>query len=51
MITAVRNAARYIGIRFAGMRLFKTAAPGTAKNAAPAEIGGNGIVKPATGVP
>jgi len=49
VITAAQNAARCIGIRFAGMRLFRTAAPGTVRNAAPAGIGGNGIVKTATG--
>ncbi len=37
--------ARYIGIHFVGMKLFKTAAPGIVKNVAPAVIGGSGIVK------
>jgi len=49
--TVVQNVARYIGTRFAGMRLFKTVALGTAKNVAPAETGENGIVKPVTGAP
>jgi hypothetical protein len=51
VITAVQNAAKCIGTRFAGMRLFRTAVPGTVRNAALAGIGGNGIVKRATGVP
>jgi hypothetical protein len=51
VITGVQNAARYIGTRFAGMRLSRTAALGTVRNVVPAGIGGNGIVKRATGAP
>ena len=51
MITAVQNAVRYIGIHFAGMKLFKTAALGIVKNVAPAGIGGSGIVKSVIDVP
>ena len=51
MITAVRNAVRYIGIHFVGMRLYKTAALGIVKNVVRAGIGGSGIVKLVIGAP
>jgi hypothetical protein len=51
MVTVVQNAAKYIGILFVGMKLFKTVALGTVKNVGPAEIGESGIVRAATDAP
>jgi hypothetical protein len=51
VIILAQNATRYIGTRFVGMKLSRTVAPGIARFAASAGIGGNGIVKNATDAP